>query len=78
MLRRGFSYSSGFTADGQLDQGLVFICFQRDLDEAFVATQSRLDGEPLEEYITPVGGGYFFVPPGARTSDDWVGSGLFA
>lgn len=77
MLRRGFSYASGFTPDGQLDQGLIFVCFQRDLDEAFVATQSRLDGEPLEEYITPVGGGYFFVPPGARTPGDWVGSGLF-
>lgn len=78
MLRRGFSYASGFTADGQLDQGLVFICFQRDLDQAFVATQTRLDGEPLEEYVTPVGGGYFFVPSGARGSGDWVGSGLFA
>lgn len=78
MLRRGFSYASGFTADGQLDQGLVFICFQRNLDEAFVAAQTRLNGEPLEEYVTPVGGGYFFVPPGARTAGDWVGSGLFA
>jgi deferrochelatase/peroxidase EfeB len=29
------------------------------------------------DYITPVGGGYFFAPPGAHGPTDWVGSGLF-
>ncbi len=77
ILRRGFNYSETFTTDGQLDQGLLFIAFQRDLDAGFVAIQRRLDGEPLEEYITPVGGGYFFMPPGARDRDDWVGRTLF-
>ncbi len=79
ILRRGFSYSMGFNAAGQLDQGLLFVCYQRDLDEGFVKVQERLDGEALEEYITPVGGGFFFALPGAsERPDDWVGRTLFA
>lgn len=79
ILRRGFSYSMGFNSAGQLDQGLLFVCYQRDLDEGFVKVQERLDGEALEEYITPVGGGFFFALPGAsERSDDWVGRTLFA
>ncbi len=38
--------------------------------------QQRLEAEPMTDYITPVGGGYFFAPPGASGSGDWVGSGL--
>ena len=36
----------------------------------------RLNGEPLEEYIKPVGGGYFFVPPGAEDAGDYIGRTL--
>ena len=42
-----------------------------------MAVQNRLAGEPMTDYITPVGGGYFYVPPGARGAGDWVGSHLF-
>jgi deferrochelatase/peroxidase EfeB len=76
MLRKGFSYSRGFDGAGRLDQGLCFVSYQRSLERGFVAVQQRLDGEPLEEYIQPVGGGYFFVPPGVATDGDWLGSGL--
>ncbi len=31
----------------------------------------------MTDYITPIGGGYFFAPPGARGGTDFVGSGLF-
>jgi deferrochelatase/peroxidase EfeB len=78
ILRRAFNYSRGFDQAGQLDQGLLFMAFNQDLDRQFEAVQARLDGEPMIDYITPVGGGYFFVPRGAASAADWVGSGAFA
>lgn len=78
ILRRGFNFSSGFTKDGQLDQGLLFVCYQRDLANGFVAVQRRLDGEALEEYIRPVGGGFFFVPPGRTQIGEPFAAALLA
>lgn len=77
ILRRGFNYSRGFDKAGQLDQGLVFVAFNQSPSRQFVTIQNRLNSEPMIDYITPVGGGYFFVPPGATGSNDYVGSGLF-
>jgi deferrochelatase/peroxidase EfeB len=42
----------------------------------FLAVQARLKGEPLEEYILPVGGGFFFALPGVGSSDGWLGQQL--
>lgn len=78
ILRRGYNYTRGFDAAGQLDQGLVFVAFNQSLQRQFVTIQNRLAAEPMTDYITPEGGGYFFAPPGARGSGEWVGSGLFA
>ncbi|WP_199258668.1 iron uptake transporter deferrochelatase/peroxidase subunit [Paracoccus binzhouensis] len=75
ILRRPFNYSRGAQKNGQLDQGLLFICYQADLEAGFIAVQNRLNGEPLEEYIKPVGGGYFFVLPGIEPGD-YLGSSL--
>ncbi|MFD2173753.1 iron uptake transporter deferrochelatase/peroxidase subunit [Rhodobacter lacus] len=77
MLRRPFNYSNGVTRSGQLDQGLLFIAWQASLEDGFIAAQTRLNGEPLEEYIKPVGGGYFFAPPGfSEAADDYLGRQL--
>ena len=77
ILRRPYNFSrDNVTKAGQLDMGLAFICFQADLDAGFRAVQTRLNGEPLEEYIKPFGGGYFFVLPGVRDGDDYLAKGL--
>jgi len=78
ILRRGFSYSVGFDPSGHFDQGLLFQCFQRDLGAGFLTVQDRLSGEALEEYITPVGGGFFFALPGVEHSADWYGRSLLS
>jgi deferrochelatase/peroxidase EfeB len=76
ILRRGYNYSRGLTSAGQLDMGLLFVCFQADLAAGFLSVQARLNGEQLEEYIKPVGGGYFFVLPGVQSKDDFFAEGL--
>jgi deferrochelatase/peroxidase EfeB len=76
ILRRPFNYSNGVTKSGQLDMGLLFICYQADLEQGFIAVQRRLDGEPLEEYLKPVGGGYFFTLPGATSAENYLGRSL--
>lgn len=78
MLRRPFNYSNGVAKNGQLDQGLLFICYQANLQKGFIEVQRKLDGEPLEEYIKPVGGGYFFTLPGVKDANDYLGSTLMA
>jgi deferrochelatase/peroxidase EfeB len=76
ILRRGYSYHRGVDDAGNLDQGLVFVAFNQDPERQFATIQRRLETEPMTDYITPVGGGFFFAPPGARGAADWVGSGL--
>jgi deferrochelatase/peroxidase EfeB len=76
MMRRGYSYSLGVTNSGQLDMGLLFVCYQHDLEKGFLTVQKRLNGEALEEYVKPIGGGYFFVLPGVIDSQHYLAQSL--
>ncbi|NUU60340.1 iron uptake transporter deferrochelatase/peroxidase subunit [Paenibacillus agri] len=68
MLRRSYSYSGGLNAKtGQLDAGLLFISFQRDLVKQFVTIQQRLSrNDRLNEYMVHVGSAVFACFPGVR------------
>ncbi|MGO4369337.1 Dyp-type peroxidase, partial [Paenibacillus sp. MCAF20] len=57
ILRRSYSYSSGMDHKmGQLDAGLLFICFNRDTSKQFTPMQKKLgQNDLLNEYIVHVG-----------------------
>ncbi|WP_425623212.1 iron uptake transporter deferrochelatase/peroxidase subunit [Brevibacillus borstelensis] len=66
ILRRGYSYSNGIDLKtGQLDAGLLFICYNRDPRKQFVPMQQKLAAQDrLNEYIVHVGSGLYACLPG--------------
>ena len=75
LYRRPYNYSLGLSTAKQLDVGLILTMYQANLADGFIFVQNLLNGEPLEEYIKPFGGGYFFVLPGFEQGG-YLGDGL--
>lgn len=66
ILRRSYSYSSGLDKrTGQLDAGLLFICYNRDTSKQFIPMQTKLSRmDKLNEYIVHTGSAVFACFPG--------------
>ncbi|UQA90927.1 Dyp-type peroxidase [Streptomyces halobius] len=76
IYRRSYNYDEGFDNDGKMAIGLMFCCYQQDIERQFATVQKRLEHEAFAPYIAPIGGGYFFVLPGVKDEDDYLGSTL--
>jgi deferrochelatase/peroxidase EfeB len=77
IYRRSYPFWSPF------ESGLLFICYQADLDQ-FEAIKKSMLGvargghDRLEDFYHTVEGGYYFMPPRPKNRDEFIGDFLFA
>lgn len=78
ILRRAYSYMDGMDqVTGNIDAGLMFICFQRNPDKQFVPMLKKLSEiDMMNEYIKHVGSA-MFACPGGINKGEYVAQQLF-
>ena len=79
MRRRGYAYRAGVLSDGTTDQGLLFLCYQKDPHASFVPVQRRLAAhDALNAFTLTTGSALFAVLPGVHDEGDWLGRSLLS
>jgi deferrochelatase/peroxidase EfeB len=76
LIRRSYNYDLGVDSNGNFQAGHIFLAYQQDLQRQFETVQNRLAGEPLNRWVQPFGGGYFFTLPGVTSPADWYGRAM--
>ncbi|MGQ7890412.1 iron uptake transporter deferrochelatase/peroxidase subunit [Paenibacillus sp. WC2504] len=82
ILRRGYNFMENLDSVGRMNAGLLFVCFNRNLQTQFESIQKRLTNPKMPDqmlsYTTTTGGGYFAVLPGVVSKDNYLGQNLFS
>lgn len=77
ILRRAYNFTEGLNQFGFLSAGLLFLTYQND-PAHFERLQTKLGAsDALNEYISYVSSGVFFVPP-APAKGSYIAAGMFA
>ncbi|MFI6865611.1 Dyp-type peroxidase [Nocardia sp. NPDC050406] len=77
-LRRGYNYDDAPPPGAVSNSGLLFACFQRDIDAQYLPVQQRLaEFDALNQWTTPIGSAVFAIPPGVPTPGGYLGQPLF-
>ncbi len=90
-LRRGYPYFDDLDAAGEVQSGLLFLAFARDLrrqfewpvlnwqtNPDFPIPNTGIDALYASGVLTNIAGGYYFCPPAPRSEEDFIGSGMFS
>ena len=81
ILRRGYNFMENLDAVGRMNAGLLFVCYNRNLQTQFESIQKRLTNPKMPDkmlsYTQTTGGGYFAVLPGVAAKGSYLGQSLF-
>ncbi|MNQ98106.1 Deferrochelatase/peroxidase EfeB precursor [compost metagenome] len=81
ILRRGYNFMENLDSVGRINAGLLFVCFNRNLQTQFESIQKRLTNPKMPDqmlaYTDTTGGGYFAVLPGVPSKGGYLGQSLF-
>ncbi|MCB1254636.1 MAG: Dyp-type peroxidase, partial [Austwickia sp.] len=76
IIRRAYNYDDGYLPSGTPDAGLIFVCYQKDVEKAFITVQKRLaEKDALNIWATHVGSASYAVPPGPKPGG-YIGQSL--